>query len=107
MKYFVELSPANIVIRKTVSGDDTTVEDIKKIMKSSNEWKETDKTTSIKDTWDNVNNVFIKPQPYPSWTLDSNFKWQPPVPEPQDIVGQVIYKWNEESQQWDNIATQV
>ena len=24
--------------------------------------------------------VFVAPQPYPSWTLDSNHDWQPPTP---------------------------
>ena len=28
--------------------------------------------------------VFIAPQPFPSWTLDSNHDWQAPTPMPQD-----------------------
>jgi hypothetical protein len=31
-------------------------------------------------TYDAVNDVFIAPQPYPSWALDDNFNWQPPSP---------------------------
>jgi hypothetical protein len=30
-------------------------------------------------TYDAVNDVFIAPQPHPSWSLDENFDWQPPV----------------------------
>ena len=33
-------------------------------------------------TYDSVNDVFITPKPYPSWTLNSNFDWQPPVAMP-------------------------
>jgi len=42
--------------------------------------------------------AFIPPQPYPSWNLDEDANWQPPVPYPSD--GEP-YTWNEEDQQWD------
>ena len=41
--------------------------------------------------------VFITPQPYPSWTLDENYDWQPPTPMPTD--GE-IYRWNEAELEW-------
>ena len=44
-------------------------------------------------TYDGTN--FVAPQPYPSWALDSNFDWQPPVPQPDGN-----YYWNEEQQTW-------
>ena len=31
------------------------------------------KFAGVGDTYDKVNDVFIEPQPYPSWTLDSNY----------------------------------
>jgi len=40
--------------------------------------------------------AFVSPQPFPSWTLDSNVVWQPPVARPIDGM----YSWNEESQTW-------
>ena len=42
--------------------------------------------------------VFIAPQPYPSWSLDSNHDWQPPVAYPNDGL---MYFWNEEAQDWE------
>lgn len=36
----------------------------------------------VTGTWDEENDVFILPKPYPSYTLDNNFKWQPPVAFP-------------------------
>jgi hypothetical protein len=48
-------------------------------------------------TYDETNDVFICPQPYPSWTLNSNFDWEPPVPYPQDGL---YYIWDETTQTW-------
>lgn len=42
--------------------------------------------------------VFISPQPYPSWSLDENYDWQPPVAKPEDGV---VYLWNEEKVDWE------
>jgi hypothetical protein len=47
-------------------------------------------------TYDAVNDVFIAPQPYPSWALDNDFNWQPPTPRP--IEG--MWYWNESEQVW-------
>ena len=48
-------------------------------------------------TYDPVNDVFICPQPYPSWTLDENFDWQPPTPMPTDGKE---YAWFEPNRVW-------
>jgi hypothetical protein len=48
--------------------------------------------------YDEINDVFIALQPYPSWSLDKNFDWQPPIPRP-DGFGWI---WNEEEGQWVN-----
>ena len=57
--------------------------------------------------YDSTNNVFLFPQPYRSWTLDSNYEWQPPTPYP-DHGG--AYLWSEESKSWvenENPAAEV
>lgn len=41
--------------------------------------------------------VFIAPQPFPSWSLDENYDWQPPVPMPNS-EGQ--WEWDEENGIW-------
>ena len=41
--------------------------------------------------------IFIAPQPYPSWTLDSNQDWQPPTPMPSTGGD---YRWSEEELAW-------
>jgi hypothetical protein len=47
-------------------------------------------------TYDAVNDVFVTPQPYPSWSLDNNFDWQPPTPTPTE--GR--WYWDEDSLSW-------
>ena len=39
--------------------------------------------------------VFVQPQPYSSWLLDSNHDWQPPTPKPEGR-----YYWDEEALSW-------
>jgi hypothetical protein len=52
-------------------------------------------------TYNAANDVFICPQPYPSWTLDENFDWQPPLPMP--IEENKMFAWFEPNQQWIEI----
>jgi hypothetical protein len=48
-------------------------------------------------TYDAVKDQFVAPQPYASWTLDSNNDWQAPVAYPADGD---IYSWDEAKQGW-------
>lgn len=41
---------------------------------------------------------FSAPQPFPSWTLDDQCHWQPPIPRP---IGDNLRDWNEETQTWE------
>lgn len=47
-------------------------------------------------TYDALNDVFIIPQPFASWSLDENFDWQPPTPMPTDGK----WYWDEDSLSW-------
>ena len=67
--------------------------------------------------YDAVNDVFISPKPYPSWSLDENFDWQAPVPMPDPCddcadghheendceCGKHV--WNEDAQRWTEILS--
>ena len=44
--------------------------------------------------------AFVSPQPFPSWSLDDNAKWQPPIAMPTDGTMENPYSWDEESQAW-------
>jgi len=63
-------------------------------------WKQTSYNNNILKqyagigyTYDPVADVFIAPQPYPSWSLDADHNWQPPTPMPTEG------RWN-----WDEIT---
>jgi len=65
-------------------------------------WKQTSYNNNIRKqyagigfTYDAEADVFIAPQPYSSWTLDSNHDWQPPTAKP---VGD--FHWNESTLSW-------
>lgn len=45
---------------------------------------------------------FSLPQPFPSWTIDNDGVWQPPIPEPESD-GVHVYAWDEDSQSWELI----
>tara|TARA_Y100000296_G_C5130616_1_gene235343 strand:+ start:670 stop:1035 length:366 start_codon:yes stop_codon:yes gene_type:complete len=51
-------------------------------------------------TYDKTNDVFIAPQPFPSWTLNASFDWQPPTAMPDDGK---FYSWNEDTTTWDEM----
>lgn len=52
--------------------------------------------------YDAENDVFLVPQPFPSWDLDGNFDWQPPLAKPDGDD----WLWDEENQQWQNVVTE-
>ena len=58
------------------------------------------KYASMGDTWDKVNEVFISPQQYPSWTLDADFTWNAPTPIPTDDK---MYNWDETTTNWKEV----
>jgi hypothetical protein len=48
--------------------------------------------------YDEKNDVFYIPQPYPSWSLDENiWDWVAPTPMPNDDKS---YKWDEPTFSW-------
>lgn len=49
----------------------------------------------INYTYDETADVFVEPQPYPSWSLDSNHDWQAPTPKPEGN-----YRWDESTLAW-------
>jgi hypothetical protein len=49
--------------------------------------------------YDEAVDIFIAPQPYPSWSLDANHDWQAPSPKPSEGS----WEWNEDSLSWDPV----
>ena len=66
------------------------------------EWVQTSYNNNIRKqyagigyTYDADADVFVAPQPFPSWSLDGNHDWQPPAPKPDGD-----YIWNEAELEW-------
>ena len=103
MVIFAQLNENNIVLRVIAVGDDVQtsngpLSNNPKHIDGENyclifgkgPWKQgfedgtRKQRPDIGDLYDFTNDVFIKPQPYASWTLDSNFDWQPPIAKPNN-----------------------
>ena len=108
MAHYAFINENNLVIEVIVGIDETQlIEGLDTETWYSNFRGQTCKRTSyngnirkqyagIGYTYDSVNDVFIAPQPYASWSLDKNFDWQPPTPRPE---GDFWY-WDEDSLSW-------
>ena len=57
----------------------------------------TDKVVGVGYEYTNGEFIAPNPQPFPSWTLNENNEWIPPVPFPSD--GEFYY-WSEEELNW-------
>jgi len=55
-------------------------------------------------TYDADKDAFIAPQPYPSWTLDADLNWQPPVTMP--VEEGKSFAWFEPNQEWIELKPQ-
>lgn len=53
-------------------------------------------------TYDPIDDAFIPPQQYPSWTLNEAKQWEAPFPHPQDGK---MYNWNEDLGEWHEADT--
>ena len=124
MAHFAELNNSNEVIRVVViSNDDveanggelsteaeTFVASIVPHLEDGTAWKQTSYNNNFRKqysgigyTYDASKDKFIIPQPYPSWSLDSNDDWVSPVTYPTitEVDSNIVYiSWDEDNQKW-------
>jgi len=67
-------------------------------------WKQTSYNDNFRQFYAGIGSVYVSeqdiftaPQPYPSWTLDSNNEWQAPTSKPEEDG---FWYWDEATQQW-------
>lgn len=108
MAHFAEIDETNTVVRVLVvpdeqehRGQDFLANDLG----LGGRWIQTSYNHNIRKhfagvgfTYNEEADVFVAPPTFPSWTLDENYDWQPPVPMPQDGL---VYHWNEEKLDWE------
>tara|TARA_B100001059_G_scaffold65407_1_gene61660 strand:- start:2430 stop:2912 length:483 start_codon:yes stop_codon:yes gene_type:complete len=115
MAHFAKLDENNIVIKGIVINNDILLQNeieveqlgidfCKSLYGQDTTWVQTSYNGNIRKqyagigmSYDETNDVFILPQPFDSWTLNSNFDWEAPVSFPTDGNP---YEWNEETLSW-------
>ena len=121
MAHFVEIEGGvvkrGIVVREEDCADGTGPEYCSNLL--GGEWVQTSKKREFRYNYagkgfsydadappqggDGLSGAFTSPRPYPSWELDDEYKWQPPVPMPDDAGPDKLYDWNEEAGEWVEI----
>ena len=111
MSHWAEIDSNNKVIRVLV-GDNNAPDEGEAFMKSlGGTWIKTSynaATNGFRKNYAGVGyeyrsgiDAFVAPQPYPSWSLDVDARWQPPTPYPTDNK---MYSWNEETTEWTEVV---
>lgn len=116
MAHFAELDENNVVLQVIVVHNNELLDDegqeneakgveFCSTLFGHTNWVQTSYNSNIRKqfagvgyTYDSDSDVFVAPQPYPSWSLDDNSDWQAPTPMPEDDN---MYSWNEDTQSWD------
>lgn len=110
MAHFAEIDENNVVMRVVVVPDEQEHrgnEFLSVELGLGGKWIQTSYNHRIRKTYAGIGciyleneDIFIYPQPYPSWSLDANYDWQPPKPKPEGVE----VTWNEEIQEWVGIS---
>lgn len=115
MAHWAELDENNVVIRVLVgdnndpNGDEGYTWLVENL---GGTWVKTSYNGTIRKnfagigyTYDIDLDAFVSPQPYPSWTLNTEtVKWESPIQYPNDGK---TYVWNEELLNWDEVVLPV
>jgi hypothetical protein len=117
MAHFVKIENGKVVQGIVVHNNELLVDGVEVESKGKEfctnllggEWVQTSYNNRIRKqyagigyTFDADLDIFIAPQPYPSWILDENHDWQPPTPMP--VVEGKLYAWFEPNKQWIELA---
>lgn len=108
--HYARVSPEGTVLRVICLADDDAPTEaagqafIAGVLKLAGTWVRTWPDGSARKqyagpgfTYDPVGDVFVAPQPFPSWTVDEAHDWQPPVPMPGEGGPWV---WDEDTLEW-------
>ena len=117
MAHFAKLDDNNIVLEVNVVSNealDTSNEEASGIAfltewsGGHSNWKQTSYNGNIRKQYCGIGysynaeaDVFVAPQPFASWSLDSNFDWQPPILYP---AGDKIYYWSDDELNWIEVV---
>jgi len=124
MAHFAQIDYQNKVIRVSVVANEDILDDdgneseevgieyLKSVHGPNTMWVQTSYNNNFRCRYAGIglvynveHDVFLLPQPYPSWILNTKtYEWESPVPKPNLTIEQVesgnYYEWNEEAQEW-------
>jgi hypothetical protein len=120
MAHFAQLDENNVVTQVIVVANDELLLDgvenetkgivfCKSLLGEDIRWVQTSYNATIRKnyagigyTYDLVADHFFAPQPYPSWTLDTDAKWQAPTPMP--VEEGKFFTWDEPTLSWVEVV---
>jgi hypothetical protein len=112
MAHFAEIDSNNIVLRVLVVDNDLEFRGADYLANDlglGGTWIQTSYNSRIRGTYAGIGcsynpeeDIFIVPQPYPSWTRNGSF-WEAPTPMPIDDNK---YYWVEEDLNWQVLPTE-
>jgi len=125
MAHFAQIGIDNVVLRVSSVRDEDILDEngneseeigiqyLKSVHGNLTNWLQTSYNNNFRYryagtgmVYNNEYDVFLAPQPYPSWTLNTEtYEWQSPIPQPELTEEQIetgsSYEWNEKSQEWN------
>lgn len=119
MAHFAQLDENNTVLQVIVVANEELLLDgvenetkgilfCKSLLGEDTKWVQTSYNANFRKnyagigyTYDPIADHFYAPQPYPSWVLNADAKWEAPVAYPTDGA---VYTWNEDTQEWDLVV---
>ena len=107
MAHWAEIDENNVVLRVTVGDNNDPDEGYQWLMDNlGGRWVQTSYNNNFRKqyagigfTYDELNDVFISPSPYPSWVLNTLFDWVAPITMPTE--GHWV--WDEPSISWKEV----
>jgi len=104
--HFAEIDENNIVLRVLVVSDDQETNGqtyLADYLNLGGTWIQTSYNNRIRKQYAGIGyvynpdaDVFVSPQPFPSWSLNQNFDWEAPITKP---FGTNV-AWDEENHRW-------
>jgi hypothetical protein len=109
MAHFAEIDENNLVVRVLVVDNSLELNGADFLANELNlggTWIQTSYNNNIRGvfagigfSYNEIEDIFVTPQPFPSWTREGSF-WNAPIEQPNDGNK---YVWNEENLNWDLI----
>ena len=109
MSHYAKIKPNGKVIAvisaEPIDVNNGKLGDPHQYVQTSYNHKFRNKYAAVGDTYDKKLDMFISPQPYPSWRLEEYFdddipraKWIPPIERPTNL--KINFIWNEDIKNW-------